>query len=405
MMLPLMALTSCRVKEIPDTGTLELRMSDLGDFITVDTKATDYSDFSNYDVVIDGPTKLKAKFSTLSGQVVELGSGSYAITVTSPNTEPAAFEQPIYQAKEEFEIKAGEVTPLDLTCTPLNCKVTINLSDNFKKELAAYEVVIGNGLGELVWTKNAEKNDFSDEKAGYFLPRGLEIKVKGYRSIDNTEATAVYFIKDPQPADHHVVNLDAKVTGQIGGIKIDVDTDFNERNEDVNVDGMDEVYVDRPDFDDDDDNDDPQPVLKNSIVWQGNETFAPVTLTAETTLQMAITMPAGIASFVVEVSDNFKPLVAVITTGGVQYLDLINDNKIIENELLASLATGEELLNQTEVLFDLTGFVEMLLALQGEEDMTVEFILKATDNNGDDLLFMDDYPVVTMIIPKASGLN
>ena len=168
---------------------------------------------------------------------------------------------------------------------------------------------------------------------------------------------------------------------------------------------MDEVYVDRPDFDDDDDNDDPQPVLKNSIVWQGNETFAPITLTAETTLQMAITMPAGIASFVVEVSDNFKPLVAVITTGGVQYLDLINDNKIIENELLGSLATGEELLNQTEVLFDLTGFVEMLLALQGEEDMTVEFILKATDNNGDDLLFMDDYPIVTMIIPKAAGSN
>ena len=103
--------TSCRNRVVPNVGTLDLRISGLDEYMVVETKsAVDYTDVNNYDVVIDGPTKYEAKFSKMRGEVVELGSGSYTITVTSPSTEPVAFEQPIYQAYEEFVIKAGEVT-------------------------------------------------------------------------------------------------------------------------------------------------------------------------------------------------------------------------------------------------------------------------------------------------------
>lgn len=402
-LLSMVVLSSCDRKVSKDTGTLDLRIAELGDFITVETKATDYTDFSNYDVVIEGPTKYQSKFSAFQGEVVELGSGNYTITVTSPDTEPVAFEQPIYQAYEEFVIKAGEVTPLDLECTPLNCKVTIELSENFVKELATYEVVVGNGLGELVWSKNNEKNDFADGKAGYFLPRGLEIKVKGYRSIDNTEATAVHYVKNPKAADHHIIKLDAKVTGQIGGVTIDVSTDFTPHNQDVNVDGMDEVYQDRPDFGDDDEDSGEEEPQKNEIIWSSNPTFSDVILTADTQIQMTIKMPAGISSFVVNVSDNFKPLVKAITTNNVEYIDLINDPKILTNFAESPLPTGDEIKDQTEVLFDLTSFVSMLLALQNDNDQTVVFVLEAYDNYGVPLLFMDEKPTVTMIIPKKAN--
>ena len=122
-------LVSCKnskLEIVQETGTLQVSMTSITDFITVETKAdgtVDYADLNNYDVVIEGPTQVKEKFSTFSGRVVELGSGSYTITVTSPDTEPAAFEQPIYQASESFEIRAGEVTALDLLCEPYNCKV------------------------------------------------------------------------------------------------------------------------------------------------------------------------------------------------------------------------------------------------------------------------------------------
>ena len=382
------------------TGSLSFTVTDLTDYVTIETKSgIDYTDYTNYDVVIEGPTPVSGKYGEMFlGNVVELGSGSYTITVTSPATEPAAFDQPIYRAYEEFEIKAGEVTDLKLICTPYNCKVTIELSDNFKKELASYEVVVTNGLGELVWTKNAEKDDFAAGKAGYFLARGLEVKVKGFRSIDNTEATAAYFVKNPQPAEHHIIRLDAKVTGEIGGIEIGVVTTFKEEHDDIYVGGMDESYVDRPDFDGSEGEDEEEVKPANSIVWEGNETFEELVIDMDTKIMMTIKMPAGIEKFVIQVSDNFKGAIAEITDGGKDYIDLINDKAICESFADTPLLTGEEIYHQTEIVFDLSTFVPLLC--QAASGMTVQFILEAEDVNGEPLLLFGDSPVVTLTIPK-----
>ena len=258
-----------------------------------------------------------------------------------------------------------------------------------------------NGLGELVWVKDETRNDFAENKAGYFLTRGLEVKVQGHRAIDDTQATAVYYVKNPQPGEHHVIKLDAKVTGTIGGITIDVVTDFNEVQDDIFVDGLEDSYVDRPDFDgtegeggeDEEEN-------NNSIVWEGNELFEPQIISPDSQIQMTITMPAGIETFIVEVSDNFKEAVSVITEGGVDYIDLINDPKIIAEfgGDKSALLTGDEIYHQTEIFFDLSSFVPILSSTA--KGMTVDFILNATDVNGQQLLFMGDKPTVTMIIPE-----
>ena len=102
----------------------------------------------------------------------------------------------------------------------------------------------------------------------------------------------------------------------------------------------------------------------------------------------------------VNVSDNFKPAVSVITDGGVDYIDLINDARI-EAEFggdKSALPTGPQIYQQTEVVFDLTSFVGILCATA--KGMDVSFILEATDANGQPLLFMDDYPTVTLRIPE-----
>ena len=381
------------------TGTLSLTLAEPADYITVDTKtATDYTDFNNYDVVIEGPTEVSEKFSEFYGRVVELGSGSYTITVTSPDTEPAAFEQPIYKAHDTFEIRAGEVTALDLLCVPDNCKVTIELSENFKKELSTYEVSVSNGLGTLVWEKNSTRNDFAETKAGYFLTRGLEVKVKGFRAIDGTQATAVYYVKNPQPGEHHVIKLDAKVTGTIGGISIDIVTDFNEVEDDIWVDGFDETYEDRPDFDGSEGEEDDQEENLNTIVWEGNDLFEPREITPSSLIQMKISMPSGIETFIVRVSDNFKDAVGTITDGGVDYIDLINDPLIKENFAGTPLLTGDQIYHQTEIFFDLSSFVPILCSTA--KGMSVDFILEAKDVNGQPLLFMGYLPTVTMIIPE-----
>lgn len=381
-----------------DMGSLSFMIDDLTDYITVETKSgMDYSDINDYDVVIDGPTKVSGKYGEMFvGQVVELSSGSYSITVTSPATEPAAFDQPIYQAYEEFEIKAGEVTDLKLTCTPANCMVTIELSENFKKELAMYEVVVKNGLGELVWTKDADKDDFAAGKAGYFLPRGLQIDVKGFRSIDGTEAVATYFVKDPQPAEHHIIKLDAKVTGQIGGITISVVTTFNEVENDIHVDGMDESYVDRPDFDGSEGEEEEEENLSPSIVWEANPFFDSISIKSGDEISMTVLAPRGLKTFKVEVSDNFKPAVAMIAQK--DYIDLVNDAEIWKP---FNLPVGDQVVGQTELQFELTPFIDTLCSAAA--GLTVEFILIATDSNDEEILIDGKYPVVTINVPAAQA--
>lgn len=417
-----LCLASCRqvVIDEPDTtGGLQFSIASEGNFIVADTKsgedvAVDFSDLESYDVVIEGPTKVSKKFGELVGQVIELGSGSYTITVTSPATEPAAFEQPIYRAYEEFSIKAGEVTSLNLTCTPYNCKVTIELSENFKKELATYEVVVNNGLGSLTWTKDASKDDFGEGKAGYFLARGLEVKVKGHRSIDNTEATTVKYIENPQPAEHHIIKLDAKVTGQIGGgtdgtpgISITVVTSFEEKDFDIEVedDNIEDNYVDRPDFGDGDEEE--EVTQKNEIIWEANPKFEDFHITTESEIKMTIKMPAGIGSFIVEVDNtDFQGALKILTKDGVSYIDLINDEVFASNmrdgasplDPDHNLPLGDELTGETEVEFNLTCFVGMLCGAVAPET-SVPFILKAYDVNGTPLYFMGDFPRITLITP------
>ena len=463
-MLLALALTACRRIDVDpgDKGSLSFVVEDITDYVTVETKSgVDYTDYNNYDVVIDGPTKVSGKYGEMFvGRVVELGSGKYTITVTSPATEPAAFDQPIYRAYEEFEIKAGEVTDLKLTCTPYNCKVTIELSDNFRKELASYEVVVKNGLGELVWTKDADKDDFaSGGKVGYFLARGLEVNVKGHRSIDNTVATATHYVKNPQPAEHHVIKLDAKVTGLIGGVTIDVVTTFTEIKDDIYVDGMDESYVDRPDFDGSEDEGGEDGNVKPSILWPENMTFEPISIKKGDQISLTIKAPLGIKTFKVEVSENFKGAVKLIPEGkkvservetqviktdeegnviyqtddsgnflldddgnnipvmetvveyvpvnygteeepvyrtltNIDYIDLVEHDFVWH---MFGLPVGPEVYGQTELIFELTPFIDTLCS--AAKGLTVEFVLIATDMNDNEVLILDEYPVVTINVP------
>ena len=379
-----------------DKGSLSFVVEDITDYVTVETKSgIDYTDYNNYDVVIEGPTKVSGKYGEMFvGQVVELGSGHYKITVTSPATEPAAFDQPIYRAYEEFDIKAGEVTDLKLTCTPYNCKVTIELSDNFKKELASYEVVVTNGLGELVWTKDATKDDFAAGKAGYFLARGLQVDVKGFRSIDNTVATATYYVKNPQPAEHHIIKLDAKVTGSVGGITIDIVTTFTEVEDDIYVNGMDESYVDRPDFGDGDGGDEEEADMSPSIVWTENPYFDPISIKKGDQISMTVKAPRGLKTFRVEVSDNFTAAVSMIAQK--DYIDLVNDVAIWEP---FGLPVGDAVVGQQELVFELTPFIDTLCGAAA--GLTVQFILIASDAEDEEILVEVDYPTVTINVPAA----
>ena len=151
-------------------------------------------------------------------EILELGAGEYTITASSPTIKDAAFDLPIYGASQNFKIRTGEVTPISLVCTLQNMKVSFVPSENFKKELSNYTVTVTNAaswtatdVGEktLVWTKA----DVEAGKAGYFSVAPLSVKIDGYRAIDGSEAHAAMNITNVAAKDHHIIKLDAKVTG------------------------------------------------------------------------------------------------------------------------------------------------------------------------------------------------
>ena len=63
--------------------------------------------------------------------LVELSSGEYTITVTSPETEAVAWEQPSYAATKDIAIVNGAVTPVDMVCTLQNMKNSVYCSQHF----------------------------------------------------------------------------------------------------------------------------------------------------------------------------------------------------------------------------------------------------------------------------------
>ena len=90
------------------TGSLALDLSCKSDYKDVVTKATDEEIINNLTIDIFRPydqwSKTYAPFSSIRGKVVELGSGDYTLTASSPAKEHAAFEQPIYEGSKDFKI-------------------------------------------------------------------------------------------------------------------------------------------------------------------------------------------------------------------------------------------------------------------------------------------------------------
>lgn len=338
----------------------------------------------------DGWKKVYDRYADMP-QTIDLGSGVYTLTATSPGAEPAAFDQPIYGGSKEFTVVAGQTTAVQLTCTLQNMKVTLKPTENFLAELSAFAVTVSNGDGTLVWRTEDLKSD--DIKAGYFTVAPLHVHVDGRRSQDGSEASYDGDITSVAARDHHIITLDAQVTGSVGSITINVNVETNDKNQNIEVPGFDEIPVDGPDKPVDPvDPDDPDEPEATEVVWDANPDFLPTKLyvTGEgTELQfdpkLLVRVPGKIESFVIRVSDNFATIVAMLTTGGVDYLDLINDSALIEmfstEEMY--LPCGDELKGETEVLFDLSNLATMIPIVASTNNEKTTFTLEIKDALGE----------------------
>lgn len=416
-MIAAVALTACRKEvEVVTDGELSFSVASLADDFEIVTKANDNID--EFNVTIFRPKdrwQMDFVYGEKKGEMIKLGSGDYEITVKSPVLKDADWDLPIFSGTQEFKIVAGQVTPVTVNCELSNVKVTFVLSEKFKKELSTYNVTVSNGKGELTWIKEGTTDDFAAEKAGYFTAAPLDITVTGHRAIDDTDATTFMTITGVEPKDHHIINLDAKVTGHIGdgegnGIKIEISTEVTEKKDDVYVDGLEEIPVQGGEEEGDDDgseNDQPVVTTTPQMIWESNKDFAPVDLemdlNAKVDVEIMILAPEKIKEFLIYVkspvlSQTISSMVSAenaINADGITTMDMIND-KVLYGNLgkpdeetgePSAIPMGDRILDQTEVPFSLSSLVPMInmyTASIKEGDKHI-FTLYVKDGKGQEL--------------------
>lgn len=425
-------LTGCNRELIVQegTGSLSLDLDCKTDYTDVETKASKTDDEIinglSIDIVrpYDNWKVNYTPFSDIRGKVIELGSGAYILTASSPEKKDAAFDQPIFEGKKNFDIKAGEVTTINVTCAISNAMVTIKLSENFVKELSDYTVTVSNGKGSLSWNKNAETDDFEPaadgdktiykaKKAGYFTLAPLTVTVDGHRVIDGTEAKTVYTIDQVNAADNHILNLDANVIGSLGGLTITVSQEVKPIDQSVVVPGFEEKPVPGDDPVDDgnddtgddntgddntggdnpgDDNTGTQEPAGIVLTWEDNPDFEPVYISADLDATLIINATAPINAFTVKAvsevagfNDAVKDMVCIEENKEPQIMDLINDTGMFEMLAIfgVDLPTGDEIAGKEEVTFSITQFLGLIDSMYYQAGAKHSFTLYVADENGE----------------------
>ena len=331
-----------------------------------------------------------ASVSEMPG-VLELVSGNYTVTATSPDAKPVAWDQPVYGGSQDFTVMVGKVSNVNLKCSITNMMVTINPTEDFLNELTGWEVTVTSEDGKLVWTRTK----YEEGKAGFFDVAPLNVLVKGER-FDGAEVIQQTLIIDEVAAkDHHIINLDAKVTGSIegGGLHLTVDNTVNDRNENINIPGLEEIPVeDEPDTEEPGgetgDEEDPQPSTAPVMEWASNPTFETMPISSDMDVVINISAQEKIKAFVVKVESPSAEFLATVSAmvspenahldENYVNLDLINDATAIA--MLSSLMpTGDALKGQTSVDFSLSELVPMINGFSPASGSIHTFTLNVTD--------------------------
>ena len=336
-------------------------------------------------------------YKDILDQAIELPTGSYRITAGSPAGKAAAWDQPLFEGTQNFTVVAGATSPVNVKCSLSNTMVSIKCTDTFKTELQEFNIKVSATDNDfLTWSKTGKEN--SDAlaaelaKDGYFSASELYVQIDGKREIDGSTAALTYVVKNVHPKDHIILNLDARVTGQVQQITLAVDGTVNDRTENIVVGGFEEIPIPDPDPVDPKPEPGPDPVdpslpAKPSLVWEANPTFALTELKSDgMSVEITVNVPGKVKDFLIDVKSDCAEFEGVIKsmTGDGLTMDLVNNASLSSlNDL--GIPTGDSVKGKPTVTFKLSGLLPMILLYNPEVNSYHTFTLKVTDEAGQTL--------------------
>lgn len=337
-------------------------------------------------------------YKDILDQAIELPTGSYRITAGSPAGKAAAWDQPLFEGTQNFTVVAGATSPVNVKCSLSNTMVSIKCTDTFKTELQEFNIKVSATDNDfLTWSKTGKEN--SDalaaelSKDGYFSASELYVQIDGKREIDGSTAALTYVVKNVHPKDHIILNLDARVTGQVQQITLAVDGTVNDRTENIVVGGFEEIPIPDPIDPTPDPNPDPNPnpdpslPAKPSLVWEANPTFELMELKSDgMSVKITVNVPGKVKDFLIDVKSDCAEFEGVIKsmTGDGLTMDLVNNASLSSlNDM--DIPTGDSVKGKDTVPFDLSSLLPMILLYNPEVNSYHTFTLRVTDESGQTL--------------------
>ena len=370
--------------------------------VNVSTKAmpSELADINTFVVKIEsnleGGGTQTYNYKDILDQAIELPTGSYRITAGSPAGKAAAWDQPLFEGTQNFTVVAGATSPVNVKCSLSNTMVSIKCTDTFKTELQEFNIKVSATDNDfLTWSKTGKES--SDalaaelSKDGYFSASELYVQIDGKREIDGSTAALTYVVKNVHPKDHIILNLDARVTGQVQQITLAVDGTVNDRTENIVVGGFEEIPIPDPIDPTPDPNPDPNPnpslPAKPSLVWEANPTFELMELKSDgMSVEITVNVPGKVKDFLIDVKSDCAEFEGVIKsmTGDGLTMDLVNNASLSSlNDL--GIPTGDSVKGMDTVPFKLSSLLPMILLYNPEVNSYHTFTLKVTDEAGQTL--------------------
>ncbi len=368
----------------------------------VETKAATAAS-GNYSIFItdaEGTEVLSTTYSEVKAKdgKLSLSAGTYTLEARSTAEEvPAsAKEQPIYGTSKSFTITAGETTEIgSLTCTLLQCKVTVSYSDDFLAMVPSgtTTVTVKAGYPQVfeLSTDSAGKQSY-DQSAAYFAVNNgantsMEVVFKGSMRADDgslKNATQTKTFTGIQPKQWRQIKfikkVDAEGTASFD-ITIDDLVDDATLNNSIN-DTAENIIGEDPDapkgdggitlaLDHDAGCDVEFTDLENLVI--------PTVATRDICLKLKCEVPNGVKKFTVDIASTNTSFVTAVEAAKATNLDLINpieDNMIIFS--VVPFPYGADLAGKTSIDFDLSAAQDAILPYQG----THTFTMNITDKKG-----------------------
>lgn len=364
--------------------------------VYVGSRAESTVDVSNYLVTIYDAQSQKIEQWNYSAmpEIVSLTVGTYSIVVTSAESPSNGFDTPYYKGTATCEIKENEVVDVPvITCTLANMLFSVEYDEEFQGKIGE-DVVTTITVGE-----NSLEIPYSETRSAYLIaPEGettsMIVTLKG--TIDGESIDYSERFEDVKVGVHNIIKYKfAPVSdGSAGdgtlGVSIVVDSSMIGSDEVVGTDPGKEPGIDdfpeeggeEPGDGDGSENENAPTIVGsnfNGNTFDISSDVLEVKRGASAQLQVTLSALNGIAHVYVTIDS--ETLTEDILTGVnlAKSFDLAEPGALEAGLNGLGFPTGDAVVGQTELLFDITDFTS-LLGIYGAANHN--FIIRLVDQIG-----------------------